>query len=141
MIPGSHKTHIREHTDTFGEDNILTRGQQVENVDESTAVDLVLRPGQMSLHHGEVIHGSKPNQSESRRVGFALQSYMRPDVMQQIGDNYWLDIQGNNDRGKDSISLSRPTADATLENIRMRNVVDQNLADILYHGSQKRRQY
>lgn len=141
MIPGSHKTHIREHTDTFGEDNILTRGQQVENVDESTAVDLVLRPGQMSLHHGEVIHGSKPNQSESRRVGFALQSYMRPDVMQQMGDNYWLDIQGNNDRGKDSISLSRPTADATLENIRMRNVVDQNLADILYHGSQKRRQY
>jgi len=141
MIPGSHKTHIRAHTDTFSEDNILTRGQQVENVDEATAVDLILRPGQMSLHHGEVIHGSKPNRSESRRVGFALQSYMRPDVMQQIGDNYWLNIQGNNDRGQNSISLSRPTADATLDNIKMRNIVDQNLADILYHGAQKRRSY
>ena len=141
MIPGSHKSHIQPHADTFADDNILTRGQQVESVDETTAVDLILKPGQMSLHHAEVIHGSKPNQSDTRRVGFALQSYMRPDVMQLMGDNYWLDIQGTNDRGQKSISLSRPTADVTLENIKMRNIVDQNLAEILYHGAKKRRQY
>ncbi|MGB1752673.1 MAG: phytanoyl-CoA dioxygenase family protein, partial [Paracoccaceae bacterium] len=37
MIPGSHG-EIRDHNDTFGEENILTRGQEVENVDASTAV-------------------------------------------------------------------------------------------------------
>ena len=76
MIPGSHRNSIVEHDDTFGKDNILTRGQVVKDVDESKAVDLIMRPGQMSLHHGEIVHGSQPNQSNQRRVGFALQSYM-----------------------------------------------------------------
>ena len=34
MIPGSHKTKIQEHEDTFAENNILTRGQVIQNVDE-----------------------------------------------------------------------------------------------------------
>ena len=33
MIQGSHLLDIQEHIDTFGEDNILTRGQQIENID------------------------------------------------------------------------------------------------------------
>jgi len=141
MIPGSHKTHIREHKDTFGENNILTRGQQVEGVDDSNAVDLILRPGQMSLHHGEVIHGSRPNQSAQRRVGFALQSYMRPEVLQTKGDNYWLDVQGHNDRGPNSVTLTRPNSDAAASDIEMRNRVDENLANILYQGAKQKRAY
>jgi len=76
MIPGSHKNHIRPHDDTFAEDNILTRGQVVRDVDESQAVNLILRPEQMSLHHAEIIHGSRQNKSQSRRIGFAMQSYL-----------------------------------------------------------------
>lgn len=141
MIPGSHKKHIQRHSDTFGEHNILTRGQQIEKVDETASVDIVLRPGQMSLHHAEVIHGSRPNHSNRRRVGFALQSYMRPDVKQLIGDNYWLDIQGVNDRGEQSISLQRPESDAALADVQMRNRVDENLSNILYHGANQKRSY
>jgi len=141
MIPGSHKNHIRPHTDTYGEDNILTRGQQVAGVDESSAVDLILRPGQMSLHHGEIIHGSQPNHSQDRRIGLALQSYMPPDVMQTVGDNYWLDIQGQNDRGPDSVSLSRPDKDVSPQSVDLRNKVDENLANILYQGAEQRRGY
>ena len=141
MIPGSHNGHIRQHIDTFGEQNILTRGQQVADVNDAGAVDLILRPGQMSLHHGEVIHGSQPNRSQQRRIGFALQSYMRPDVMQVVGDNYWLDIQGNNERGPDSVSLSRPQTDASQESVTLRNKVDENLAGILYQGAERRRAY
>jgi len=77
MIPGSHVNDIQPHTDTYGEDNILTRGQEVINVDPSQAVDLILKPGQMSLHHAMTIHGSQPNQSQhQRRIGFPLQSFM-----------------------------------------------------------------
>lgn len=141
MIPGSHKRHIQQHNDTYGENNILTRGQQIENVDESSAVDLVLKPGQMSLHHGEIIHGSRPNMSHQRRIGFALQSYMRPDVKQIKGENYWLDILGNNNRGKASTSLPRPTADAMPESTRLRDQVDENLHSILYDGAIQRRAY
>ena len=141
MIPGSHKHHIRAHHDKYGEDNILTRGQEVEGVDESTAVDLILRPGQMSLHHAEVIHGSRPNTSAQRRIGFALQAFMRPDVMQLKGENYWLDIQGENDRGPLSVSLARPSGDAHPDATRLRDKVDENLQSILYGGAEQRRAY
>ena len=41
MISGSHKLKIQEHEDTFAENNILTRGQVIQDVDESRAVDLI----------------------------------------------------------------------------------------------------
>ncbi len=141
MIPGSHKNHIQHHTDTFAADNILTRGQKVVNVNSDDAVDLILRPGQMSLHHSEIIHGSQPNRSSQRRIGFALQSYMPPDVKQTVGENYWLDIQGCNNRGEDSVSLQRPQFDASPEAVSLRNKVDENLSNILYEGAAIRRGY
>ena len=141
MIPGSHKQHIRQHTDTYGENNILTRGQEVAEVNEKEAVDIILRPGQMSLHHAQTIHGSQPNKSDQRRIGFALQSYMPPNVVQQIGKNYWLDIQGDNLRGPDSISLPRPGVDAANGSVTIREQVDENLAEILYNGAKIRRAY
>ena len=65
MIPGSHSA-ILEHDDTFGADNILTRGQSVPDVDETNAVSLPLRPGQASFHHARVIHAPQPNRSSPR---------------------------------------------------------------------------
>ena len=41
-------------------------------VDESKAVDIELAPGQMSLHHVLLVHGSEPNNSAARRIGFAI---------------------------------------------------------------------
>ena len=140
MIPGSHKSPVREHDDTFHEDNILTRGQAIEDIDESTAVDLVLRPGQMSLHHARVIHGSRPNQSDRRRVGFVLQSFMDPSANQVLGENLWMDIRGNNPR-KNAISLSRPESDLDAQGRHNRQRVNDNWAKILYHGASQKRAY
>jgi len=85
MIPGSHLGPIRRHRDTFAADNILTRGQEIaEDIDESAAVDIVLRPGEMSLHHGRVFHGSQPNRSSDRRIGFNAQ-YVAARVSQVVG--------------------------------------------------------
>lgn len=140
MIPGSHIDHIREHEDTFDDDNILTRGQVVRDVDESTAVDLILRPGQMSLHHAEVIHGSRPNLGSDRRIGFAMQAYMPPEAQQAIGKNYWLDIRGENLR-EESIALSRPQYDMDPQGVADRKLANDNWADILYQGAEKKRNY
>jgi hypothetical protein len=56
---------------------------QVE-VDERQAVDLVLEPGEMSLHHIRIVHGSSPNRSADRRIGFAIR-YMPPSIRQIAG--------------------------------------------------------
>jgi non-haem Fe2+, alpha-ketoglutarate-dependent halogenase len=140
MIPGSHQHAIFEHEDTYAEDNILTRGQVAKGIDETAAVDLLLKPGQMSLHHAKVVHGSRPNNSAHRRVGFAMQSYMPPQVEQIVGNNLWLDIRGVNDR-HNSRRLHRPQYDADPIAAADRELADANLDDILYRGAAQKRGY
>jgi len=84
VIPGSHGEQVA-HTDTYDENNLLTRGQEIAvEVDQSKAVDMPLDPGQMSLHHVRIFHGSEPNRSDDRRIGFAIR-YIPTHVRQVIG--------------------------------------------------------
>lgn len=140
MIAGSHHGKIRRHLETFHEDNILTRGQEIQNIDESAAVDLILKPGQMSLHHCKVIHGSRPNRSRRRRVGFALQGYMPAGARQQLGANYWLPMRGEFMQA-DFIELERPAGDMDPAAVVERHRANDNWADILYQGAQHKRAY
>ncbi len=51
VVPGTHLLDQIPHRDTFNENNLLTRGQEIAvNVDESQAVSIELEPGEMSLH-------------------------------------------------------------------------------------------
>ena len=52
-------------------------------VDESRAVDMPLKPGQASFHHTYLIHGSNPNRTGERRIGFSV-SYI-PTRVRQTG--------------------------------------------------------
>jgi len=86
FIPGTHLGSIVEHTDTFDKKNLLSRGQELAvTVDEDDAVSVVLQPGQMSLHHGQVFHGSHKNSSNYRRIGLAIR-YITPDMKQTTND-------------------------------------------------------
>ena len=65
VIPGTQKLDQVAHRDTFAANNLLTRGQEIAvDVDGSDAVTLALEPGEMSLHHVRLIHGSDPNPSD-----------------------------------------------------------------------------
>ena len=65
VVPCSHHKDQLPHKDTFAETNLLSRGQEVAvEVDERDAVDVVLKPGEMSIHHVRLIHGSEPNRSD-----------------------------------------------------------------------------
>ena len=141
MISGSHKTKIQEHEDTFAKNNILTRGQAIQNVDESKAVDLILRPGEMSIHHGAVIHGSQPNNSNQRRIGFSLQSYMPNNVKQVIGRNIWTHVRGLKRDDMDGILLDRPKFNMDPNTVAQRTIANENLSNILYKGAKEKRSY
>ena len=85
FIPASHMKEAA-HEDRPGEGAMLSRGQElVEPVDESRAVNAALLPGQISLHHGLAFHGSLPNRSDDRRIGFAIR-YIRPSMRQAGGE-------------------------------------------------------
>lgn len=73
VIPGSHKIDQLPHLDTFHKDNLLSRGQEISvEVDKAKAVGLGMHAGEMSLHHIKLVHGSEPNRSDDRRIGFAI---------------------------------------------------------------------
>lgn len=73
VIPGSHRNPMLPHADTYAPQNLLGHGEEIQvEVDESRALDLVLRPGEMSLHQNNVIHGSGPCLSGVQRIGFVL---------------------------------------------------------------------
>ena len=141
MIPGSHKQNILPHKDTFSENNILTRGQVVKDVDEEKAVNLILKPGEMSIHHGAVIHGSKPNKSKQRRIGFALQSYCPHGIEQIIGKNIWMQIRGRKRNDHDGLKLHRPQLDMDPFAVSMRKIANENYSKILYHDAKTTRKY
>ena len=141
MISGSHKQEIHRHEDTFAEHNILTRGQAIPDVDESKGVDLILEPGEMSIHNGAIIHGSKPNKSQQRRVGFSLQSYMSPAIEQVAGRNIWTHIRGKRRQDRNGLSLDRPKYNMDPVTISQRKIANENLSDILYKGAKTKRNY
>ena len=86
VIPGSHRTTHLPQRDTFADNNVLSRGQEITvAVDEAQAVDLVLQPGQMSLHHLWIVHGSNSNRSDIPRIGLAIR-YVSPRVRQEGGN-------------------------------------------------------
>ena len=73
FVPGSHRDDVFDHEDTFGEDNLLSRGQVIDHeIDEATVALAPLDAGQMSLHHVRTIHGSTPNHTTDRRIGMVL---------------------------------------------------------------------
>ncbi len=70
IIPGRHDRTL--DFDMIPEENHLLRfSRRVRGVDPATAVCVELEPGQMSVHGNGVVHGSEPNRSDRRRVGFA----------------------------------------------------------------------
>ena len=141
MISGSHKLEIQSHEDTYAKNNILTRGQAISDVKENKAVDLILKPGEMSIHHGAIIHGSQPNNSSQRRIGFSLQSYIPPAIKQIVGRNIWTHIRGKLREDEDGMMLDRPKYNMDPITVSQRRVAEANLSDILYKGAKLKRKY
>lgn len=72
VVPGSHRGGVLHAH--MKEDGALTLADRIETgaFDENDAVDVVLEPGQMSLHDVFMIHGSGANRSTRRRAGLAI---------------------------------------------------------------------
>ena len=140
MIPGSHRFGIYPHEDEFGADNILTRGQTITTIDESQAVDIILQPGQISLHHGHTVHASAPNHSGQRRVGVALQQYI-PTHMRETNARGFAQLARGHDEYGNFELLPRPEGDMPALGQDVRARTNQHWAGMLYSGAEQKRAY
>jgi len=71
VVPGSHLGGVHERrsrddvVSVFGDESAV-------DVDESSAIDLVLASGDVEIHHPSLLHSSGPNTSADRRCGLTI---------------------------------------------------------------------
>lgn len=137
VVKGTHHQQVR-HEDHFDEANLLSRGQEIAvRVDPASITHVELQPGQMSLHHVLLFHGSEPNRSEQARTGFAIR-YIPTHVQQRapFRDSALL-VRGQDRFGHFEAEQS-PQADGDAAALAChKQAIDRQLR-ILYAGAQAR---
>ena len=139
MWPKSH-LEIRDHNEKFNEGNLLTRGQTVEGVPASELKSVELKAGQMSLHHPRIVHGSGINNSNDRRIGFVIQSYIGTNVKQILGKNS-VQVARGTDNYNYHMKINRPVSLMDQNDIKIKNAENDNLQNIFYKGSENKGSY
>ncbi len=140
MVPSSHDKPLVHHVDTYGKDNLLTRGQTIENISSKDSVYVELKAGQLSLHHPRIIHGSGPNLSNRRRIGLAIQSYIGTDVKQSFG-KIWVQKARGVDDYKYHSYAKRPKKNMVKKDVMFRKNVNLKLSEIFYANAKKKGKY
>ena len=136
MLPGSHKENLKQHEQNFDENNLLTRGQTIKNVSLDKTEPVILKAGQMSLHHPKIVHGSGLNYSDDRRIGFVIQSYIGSNVDQVLGKMYVQKARGE-DKYKYHEYSNIPTELMGRKEVISQNKANEELSKIFYFKSEK----
>jgi len=137
VIPGTHKVDQLPHLDTFHKDNLLSRGQEIAvEVDKSKARGIELHPGEISLHHIKLVHGSAANRNNDRRIGFAMR-YIPTHVRQtKLRDSAQL-VRGVDNYGHFDWE-PRPKADLDADAVAAHADAMDRQVKALYQGTDKK---
>jgi non-heme Fe2+,alpha-ketoglutarate-dependent halogenase len=133
VMPGTQKTQLPQR-ETYALDNALSRGQEIAlEVDESKAVPLTLRPGEMSLHHIGIAHGSKANGANYARIGIAVR-YIAPEVVQHGSERQIVQlVRGKDEHG--NFEIVPPPSDAATA-AEIRKEADRRVLKNVYPATQ-----
>lgn len=108
FIPGSHRAGQINHRNTVNKSNILTCGQHADtDIDESSAIYAELDAGQVSLHHGYLLHASGPNTTDQPRIGLAV-NYLSTTVRQSVAKTDFAMLVRGEDRFNHFQHLPQP---------------------------------
>ncbi|MGC3936402.1 phytanoyl-CoA dioxygenase family protein [Roseobacter sp. EG26] len=139
FVKGSHKNPILPHEDTFAEDNLLSRGQEIRvDVAEEDKTPIEIHPGQMSLHHGLTIHGSGPNTTDDRRIAAVIR-YCTPDIKQRLGDVDYAVLARGADRHGNFLSFDPPETDFAPQALAQYEEIRQAQAKVMMAGAKSKK--
>ena len=139
VMPGTHQGETLRHEDTYHQDNMLTRGQVIPGLDESRAVYMPLRAGEMSLHNYCLAHGSGPNISPDRRIGVSMH-FMPPGTKQVVGSWDCAALVRGEDRFGNFALAPKPVKDFDPEAVAFHAQAAKAMRDVLYAGAEKKLQ-
>ncbi len=72
VIPGTQHMNLQDVIQRKDVANVLSSSIDESLVDEKKAVDIILAPGDVSVHHPNIIHGSNANTSPRWRRGLTI---------------------------------------------------------------------
>lgn len=134
VLPGSHLGPDLEHVETFQEDNMLTRGQQISHIQEEKSVNLEVDTGEAAIFAYRIAHASSPNRSADRRIAVAIR-YIPPDARQIRSDNDSAALV----RGRDTHGFfnlePEPAFDFDPETVAFHKGDAEERRKIIYHGT------
>jgi hypothetical protein len=134
VVPGTQAHDQVPHKDTFAADNLLSRGQEIQvDIDDKDAADLVLQPGEFSLHHVRIIHGSEPNNADWDRIGFTIR-YV-PTYVRQIGGRDSAMLVRGVDEFHNFDPEPRPKADFHPDAVAFHGAMIDRVTKILFAGA------
>jgi len=96
VVPGSHRLGLVPHADIPNPDNLTTQGATAQ-VPIKAPHDVVMKAGEMSLHHPLMLHASNPNRSPEARIGFSA-TYSTPALESSRTAVAWVRGDGPRDR-------------------------------------------
>ena len=94
---------------------------------------LDLEPGEISLHHVRLVHGSPANTSDDRRIGFAIR-YIPTHLRQLFGDDSASLVRGE-DRAMGISSWNRAEARPGSRHAGVASGITERNAKIVYRGT------
>jgi hypothetical protein len=137
VMPGTHQGETLRHEDTYHQDNMLTRGQVIPGLDESRAVYMPLRTGEMSLHNYCLAHGSGPNVSADRRIGVSMH-FIPPATKQVVGAWDCAALVRGEDRYGHFERAPVPERDFDPEAVAFHAQAAKAMREVLYAGAEKK---
>ena len=134
VLPGSHLGPDLAHEETYHNDNMLTRGQSIDDINEDKAVNLVVDTGQAVLFAFRIAHASYPNKTDDRRVGLAIR-YIPPDTQQQYSDQDSAALVRGVDNHQHFELEPEPRYDFDPVAVAFHKESEEIRRQILYHGT------
>jgi non-heme Fe2+,alpha-ketoglutarate-dependent halogenase len=134
VLAGSHLEADLAHSDTYHPDNMLTRGQSIQDVDELKATNLEVEAGEAIPFAFRIAHASHPNRSDDRRIGYAIR-YVPPDARQTLSDRDAAALVRGEDRFGYFEHEPRPSRDFDPVAVEFHRRTEDDRRKILYHGT------
>ncbi len=134
VLPGSHSGPDLQHEETYHDDNMLTRGQQITGIDEDQAVNLEVDTGEATLFAFRIAHASHPNQTDDRRIGLAIR-YIPPNTRQAHSDQDSAALVRGTDRFGSFEPEPEPRYDFDPVAVEFHRKTEEVRRQILYHGT------
>jgi chlorinating enzyme len=121
VIPGSHKNkQLAPHTKNDADGLALNLELNADEFNEADAKDIILEPGQLSLHDVYLYHGSEANRSEHSRRGMTLR-YMPTSSVYRHDDSTRFEREGPQVMSERTVYLMRGVDESGQNDLRVRH--------------------